>query len=137
MRKIPVQHIDYPNLDHLKELDRRTTFSMFNRKHLQYARELIDIFQSAKNVDELISLALYVRDQVNIQLFVYAYSVVLTHRYKKDNIELPQLFEICPNKFFKKTVLMNVRGASLSQKRVGRQTNGGQVRIVFFVIIFQ
>lgn len=104
---------------------------MFDRKHLQYARELIDIFQSAKNVDELISLALYVRDQVNIQLFVYAYSVVLTHRYKRDNIELPQLFEICPNKFFKKTVLVNVREASLSQKRVGRQTNGGQVRIVF------
>lgn len=109
---------------------------MFNKKHLEYARELIEIFQNAKNLDELISLALYVRDQVNTQLFIYAYSVVLTHRYKKDNIELPQLFEICPDKFFKRTVMLNINQASQSQKRVGRQTNGGQVRIVILKLFF-
>lgn len=76
---------------------------------MNYAKALLKIFDAANDLDELISLALYCRDQINSQLFIYAYCVVLAHRYDTDNIELPQLFEIRPNEFFKKSTIIQVR----------------------------
>lgn len=113
----------------LKTFDKRGAFCMFNPQHVKYASALIKIFDSAKDLDELISLALYVRDQVNSQLFIYAYSVVLTHRYKSDKIELPQLFEIAPHKFFKKSTLIQVKQALSQKKRTARQSDAQQVPI--------
>lgn len=125
VQKIPVKPIKYPDLTSVKKFDKRCSFSMFNSQHMKYAAQLIKIFDSAKDLDELISLSLYCRDQVNSQLFIYAYSVVLTHRYKSDNIDLPQLFEISPNKFFKKSTLTKVKEALAKNKRAARQTGDG------------
>lgn len=93
---------------------------------MSYAKALMRIFDSAKDLDELISIALYCRDQVNTQLFIYAYSVVLTHRKDTDNIQLPQAFEIVPHQFFKKNILSEAREklhGLAEMKRNKRQTN--------------
>lgn len=109
VQKLSVKPITYPNLDFLKTFDKNCKFSPFVPLHMKYANALMKIFDTAKDLDELISLALYCRDQVNSQLFIYAYTVVLTHRYDSDNIELPQLFEIAPDRFFKKKILASVQ----------------------------
>lgn len=56
-------------------------------------------FTDAKDVDELMALAVYIRDQVNPYLFTYGYSVALSHRSDTQEIELPALVEIFPLKF--------------------------------------
>lgn len=111
----------------MKTFEKHATFSPFIRGHMKYAKALIKIFHSAEDLDELISLSLYVRDQINSQLFIYAYSVVLIHRYDSDNIEIPQLFEIAPQKFFDKGTLAKVRQAGhrslCDEQRAKRQTS--------------
>lgn len=109
VRKIPVKPIKYPDLAFLKTFDKHREFSPFIKKHMIYAKALIKIFDSAKDLDELISLSLYCRDQLNKQLFTYSYSVVMTKRYDSDNIEMPQQFEIAPAKFFSKGTLVKVK----------------------------
>lgn len=54
-------------------------------------------------------MALYVRDQVNPYMFVYSYSVVLTHRKDTQNILLPTIFEIFPTKFISRDTLIRAR----------------------------
>lgn len=98
-----------PDLSFPKRLKRNAQFSVFLALHTQYAEYLMRIFDDCKDIDELISMALYVRDQVNSQLFTYAYSVALTHRNDTDNIELPTLLEIFPAKFVKRSSLNTAR----------------------------
>lgn len=140
-QKLPVKPIQkYPNLKFVKSFSKHATFSIFNPQHCKYASALITIFDDAKDLDELISIALYTRDQVNKQLFAYSYFVVLTHRYDTDSIQLPQYFEIAPHQFFTKSVLNQVTekchtsaaaaaAAAAAKDRVTRQTNGNQVSI--------
>lgn len=99
---------------------------------MEYAKALMQIFDSAKDLDELISIALYCRDQVNTQLFIYAYSVVLTHRNDTDNIQLPQPFEIAPHQFFKKNILSAAREklhGLAEAKRNKRQISDDDVKV--------
>lgn len=67
------------------------------------------IFDECKDLDELVAMALYVRDQVNPFLFAYAYSVTLSHRKDSENIVLPPLVEIFPSKFVTRDVLLYAR----------------------------
>lgn len=90
----------------LKTLAKHAGFSTCNPDHWKYANELIGIFNAAKDLNELISIALYVRDEINIHLFVYAYYVIVSHRFF--NIELPNPFEIVPQSFIKRHVLQQV-----------------------------
>lgn len=111
VQKIPVKPIKYPDLTYLKTFEKGRQFSPFIKGDMKYAKALMKVFDSAKDLDELISLSLYCRDQLNKQLFVYAYSVVITARYDSDNIQVPQPFELEPTKFFSKSTLVKVKQA--------------------------
>lgn len=105
--KVPVKSIKtYPDLKLLKTFAKNAGFSTFNPSHWKFANELIQILHGAHDLDEFISLALYVRDEINTQLFVYAYYVVMTHRFF--HIVLPNPFEIAPQTFVKRSILQEV-----------------------------
>lgn len=106
--KLTVKEITYPELDYFQAFGEKTIFSQFDEVHMEYASELIKIFHDAEDLEELISLALYIRDQINRTLFAYAFFVVLTHRSDTDNIVLPQYFEISPFSFFKKDIFSRI-----------------------------
>lgn len=74
------------------------------------------IFNAAKDLDEFISIALYVRDEINMQLFVYVFYLVVSHRF--DNIALPNIFEIIPQNFYKKDILQQLKEASVQKNEV-------------------
>lgn len=78
---------------------------------MSYATELMKIFDSAKDLDDLISVALYCRDHLNSDLFIYAYYTVLAHRDDTYNIDMPHIFEINPHRFFDKHVLNQLHAA--------------------------
>lgn len=97
---IPVKPIKPPkNLDKCAELPRNRHFSAFSHEHSDFVEKLVEIFMDCKDMDELLSTALYVRDRVNSELFMYCYSIALFHRKDTDNIELPNLMECMPHKF--------------------------------------
>lgn len=102
---------------------------------MEYATELMRILDEAKDVDELISLAVYCRDQLNSELFVYSYYTVLSHRDDTKHFELPQVFEINPHKFFDKKTLSELHAAAYeaeNKKRVGRETKPTEVVTIEF-----
>lgn len=105
---IAVKPVKLPNIAHLKQIPRNGQFSLFNQRHIQVATDLIKIFDECKTMDDLLSVALYVRDQVNPILFVYAYSVALMHR-TDSNVELPSMVEMLPRKFLKNGTIKSVQ----------------------------
>lgn len=108
VQKIPVKALEtYPDLTNLKTFPKSHGFSSFNSEHHKYATELYKILNAARDMDELISIALYVRDEINVQLFVYVYYLVVSHRFV--NVVLPNVFEIAPHCFVKKDILQQLK----------------------------
>lgn len=68
------------NMDFAKIIGLDEAFSDFNPKHLRVAGKLTEIFMNAENHEELLSNAIYAKDQVNVYLFLYSFSVALVHR---------------------------------------------------------
>jgi len=69
-------------------------------------------FTAAKSFDELLSLTVYARDRVNPYMFIYALSVVLTHRPDTRNLELPSHVEMFPSLYMDATVFGRAREES-------------------------
>lgn len=62
-----------------------------------------------KNVDDLMSVAVYARDRVNPLLFNYALSVAIFHRSDTKDLNLPTMVETFPEKFVDSRVFGNIR----------------------------
>lgn len=71
-RTIPLRNIKPPNLDFTQPIQRRGPFSLFNQQHQIIAGELTQILLQTP-VDELLSMAGYIRDRVNPHLFVVSH----------------------------------------------------------------
>lgn len=54
---------------------------------------------------ELIDLAAVVRDQVNEQIFVFAWAAALLQRPDTRSLRVPPIWEVLPDKFIGKTVI--------------------------------
>jgi Hemocyanin, all-alpha domain len=70
--------------------------------HRAAAYALVDIFMKIATLDELISVAAAVRDQVNESVFVYAWTAALIRRTDTRHLKTPPIWEVFPNKFFGK-----------------------------------
>lgn len=92
-----------------KGLDRDAPFSLWVPKHSKIAGKLINLFMGQKTVDDLLSVAAYVRDRINPQLFNYALSVVMLHREDTKGIEIPSFAETFPDKFVDPKVVSRAR----------------------------
>ena len=60
-------------------------------------------------MDELLSTAVYARDRVNAYLFHYALSVALLHRSDTQNLDLPSLIHVFPDKYVDSQVFARAR----------------------------
>ncbi|KAG5883340.1 hypothetical protein JTB14_033784 [Gonioctena quinquepunctata] len=107
--KIPVTTISIPSLDEILELARDENFSLFIPKHRKIAGRLIDIFLGMRNVDDLLSVAVYARDRVNPYLFNYALSVALLHRPDTQDVDLPSFIRSFPDKYVDSKVFAKAR----------------------------
>ncbi|RZC40083.1 Hemocyanin N domain containing protein, partial [Asbolus verrucosus] len=107
--RIPVKEISPPNLDDILELGRHENFSLFVPKHRRISGKLIRIFLAAKDVDDLLATAVYVRDRVNPYLFNYTFSVALLHRSDTQNLDLPSFIHTFPDKYIDSQVFAIAR----------------------------
>ncbi|XP_023012803.2 phenoloxidase 1 [Leptinotarsa decemlineata] len=107
--KIPVNTISIPPLGEILELARDENFSLFIPKHRRIAGRLIDIYLGMRNVDDLLSVAVYTRDRVNPYLFNYALSVALLHRPDTQDVDLPSFILAFPDKYVDSKVFAKAR----------------------------
>ncbi|KAJ8979152.1 hypothetical protein NQ317_006344 [Molorchus minor] len=77
--------------------------------HRRLAGRLIDIFLGVRNVDDLLSVAVYSRDRVNPYLFNYALSVALLHRSDTQDLDLPSFIHSFPDKYVDSKVFTQAR----------------------------
>ncbi|XP_060843836.1 phenoloxidase 1-like [Rhopalosiphum padi] len=110
---IPITKLNrIPNLSFPLSLPRNASFSLFIPYHSKMASKLIETFMDTKSFDELLSLSVYCRDRMNPYLFIYALSVVVTHRPDTRNLELPSHVEMFPNLYMDSSVFSQAREES-------------------------
>ncbi|XP_049822107.1 phenoloxidase 1-like [Aethina tumida] len=107
--RISIKKISLPPLGDILELGRNENFSLFIPKHRAIAGKLIDIFLAMRNVDELLSCAVYARDRVNPYLFNYCLSVALLHRPDTQDVDVPSFLSSFPDKYLDSQVFAKVR----------------------------
>lgn len=81
-------------------LSKTDLFSPFFPLHREIAAKLIDFFISTDSIDKLIKIAAYGRDNVNPNLFNYAFSVAILNRPDTGDVLLLSPAETFPDKFF-------------------------------------
>ncbi|XP_011494439.1 PREDICTED: phenoloxidase subunit 1-like [Ceratosolen solmsi marchali] len=96
---VSIKPISIPDLSLPLSLSRRDNFSLFIPSHRKMSGQLTDMFLGMRTVEDLLSLAVYCRDRMNAQMFVYALSVAILHRPDTKNLPIPQLSEIFPDKY--------------------------------------
>ncbi|CAH1101426.1 unnamed protein product [Psylliodes chrysocephalus] len=107
--KVPVSTISIPPLGEILELRRDENFSLFIPKHRKIAGRLINIYLGMRNVDDLLSVAVYTRDRVNPYLFNYCLSVALLHRPDTQDVDLPSFISAFPDKYVDSKVFAKAR----------------------------
>lgn len=110
-----------PDLTIPMQLRRDENFSTFHPHHGRIASRLIKIFMSARDVDELQSLAVYTRDRINSQLYNYALSVALLHRDDTKGVQIPSYVENFPTKFMDSRILTHAREQASFVKKHDRK----------------
>lgn len=84
----------------LTGLNHSDFFSPFFPLHRTIAARLIDYFISLDSVDKLLEVCSYGRDNINPNLFNYAFSVAVLNRKDTTNVLLLSPAETFPDKFF-------------------------------------
>lgn len=84
---------------HVK-LPKGSIFSITDYQHLQQAIALFKMFYYAKDFDSFYKTAVWARMHVNEGMFVYSFTVAVTHRPDTWGLVLPPIYEILPNYFF-------------------------------------
>ncbi|XP_049822106.1 phenoloxidase 1-like [Aethina tumida] len=107
--KVNVPRISIPPLDDILDLGREENFSLFIPKHRAIAGKLINIYLGMRNVQDLLSIAVYTRDRVNPYLFNYALSVALLHRPDTKDIDLPSFILSFPDKYIDSKIFARAR----------------------------
>lgn len=62
-----------------------------------------------RNVDDLLSVAVYARDRVNPYLFNYALSAAVLHRKDTADVKLPSFLQTFPDKYFDSKIFPQAR----------------------------
>jgi tyrosinase len=112
---VKVKKLDQlPNLAFAMQLDRDGAFSLFLENHILIASKLIDVLMAPKTIEDLMSLASYIRDRINPYLFQYAFSVVIAHRADTKDLNIPSFLETMPDQFIDPKVVpeLAVRAAN-------------------------
>lgn len=68
-RAIPLRSIQHPNLEFTRPIRIHGPFSLFNKQHQTIAGQLTQILLQTP-VDEIVSMAAYIKDRVNPYLFL-------------------------------------------------------------------
>ncbi|XP_017796963.1 PREDICTED: LOW QUALITY PROTEIN: phenoloxidase 2-like [Habropoda laboriosa] len=107
--KLQVKQITLPDLSVPMQLGRHQAFSLFIPSHRKLAARLIDIFLGMRTYDDFLSIAVYCRDRLNPNMFIYALSVAILHRPDTRDLPVPPLTEVFPDKYMDSGIFARAR----------------------------
>lgn len=106
---IPVKEIVIPPLGIAADLSRRENFSLFMPSHRRMAGRLIEILLGMRSYEDFLSASVFCHDRVNPQLYIYCLSVAILHRPDTQDLPIPTLSEVFPDKFMTNTTFAQAR----------------------------
>lgn len=107
---ITIKDIKVPSLDFITSaIGQYDLFSSYLPKHRLLANGLTKIFLNCKNTDELLSIAAYCHDRINLYLFSYSLNVAILNRPDTKDFQLRGLHAYFPDKFVNGKVFQNAR----------------------------
>lgn len=109
---IKVNKISIPPFGEILDIPRDSNFSLFITKHRRVAGKLTAIFLGMRNVDDLLSVAVYAREHVNPYLFNYSLSVAILHRKDTQDLDVPSFIQSFPDKYVDAQVFTKAREAA-------------------------
>lgn len=62
-----------------------------------------------RTFEDFLSVSVYARDRVNVQMFVYALSVAILHRPDTKHLPIPPVTEVFPDKFVDRSVFARAK----------------------------
>lgn len=104
-------------------LSRSDQFSPLFPRHRVIAAKLIEYMISLKSLDELEKVAIFGRDNINPNLFIYAFMVTVLNRSDTKDALILTLPEVFPDRFFPSAIF---RGAD---EQLHAVPEGSRVRI--------
>ncbi|CAH1639107.1 unnamed protein product [Spodoptera littoralis] len=81
-------------------------FSEYNPEHMKQLKIVYEAFYSAKNFDVFYKVAAWARQNVNCGLYVNAIYMVIQSRKDMAKLSIPAPYEVLPNYFVRKDVLI-------------------------------
>ncbi|XP_022917064.1 hexamerin-like [Onthophagus taurus] len=81
-------------------LPRGSIFSIFYQEHLKPAVALFKLFYYAKDYQTFFNTAVWARQHVNEGMFLYSFTVAVTHRQDTFGVIIPPIYETYPYYFF-------------------------------------
>ncbi|KAF9789107.1 hypothetical protein SFRURICE_005709 [Spodoptera frugiperda] len=81
-------------------------FSEYNPEHMKQLKIVYEAFYSAKNFDAFYKVAAWARQNVNCGLYVNAMYMVIQSRKDMAKLSIPAPYEVLPNYFVRKDVLI-------------------------------
>uniref|UniRef100_A0A2K6VB10 Tyrosinase copper-binding domain-containing protein n=1 Tax=Anopheles darlingi TaxID=43151 RepID=A0A2K6VB10_ANODA len=121
LMRISVPNIEEPDLSFADVVDRRGAFSVFQSLHQHAASQMIELFLSQTNPNQLSAVAVYVRDRVNGPMFQYSLSVALMHRSDTRQVEIPSCLELFPDRFVNPSVFPELREEGILFEQANRR----------------
>ncbi|XP_059608144.1 phenoloxidase 2-like [Phlebotomus argentipes] len=107
--RVNVKEIKWPDLDFALVIKREDAFNIFHGPHNAIAGKLIELFFKIEKAEDLLACAVYARERVNPYLFVYTFSVAMTHREDTKDILLPDCLLAFPTKFLPKSTMAEAK----------------------------
>ncbi|XP_049838944.1 phenoloxidase 2-like [Schistocerca gregaria] len=107
--EIDVKSITLPDLSFPMSLGRKENFSPLIPYHNRMAGRLIETFMGMRTYEDFLSLSIYCRDRMNPYMFAYALSIAIIHRPDTQNIPLPPLTEVFPDRFMDSSIFGRAR----------------------------
>lgn len=109
LEQVDIKPIKPPDISFPMKLDWNENFSIFLPVHQEYAVRLVKMFLDMENVEDFLSASVYCRERINPYLLVYAMSVAIIHRKDTQNMSLPSLAEVFPDKFMDRGIFSKAR----------------------------
>jgi hypothetical protein len=82
-----------------------SVFSIFYPRNIKEATYVFRLFYYAKDFETFYKAALFCRNRLNHQLFIYAFYLAVIHRPDTKYIRLPPLYELEPYYFYNSELL--------------------------------
>ncbi|XP_049767339.1 phenoloxidase 2-like [Schistocerca cancellata] len=108
-QELEVKPIKPPDISFPQSLGRQESFSPFIPHHRRMATYLTETLVGMRSFEDFFSMSVYCHDRINPYMYAYALSIAMINRKDTQNLPLPPLSEVFPDRFMDSAVYARCR----------------------------